>query len=116
MRAIDVHVHPMNDAYVEASLPFMPAAQRMFKGKFAARPDTQIADDFRRDDALAIPIASNTIHTGGAQCGTTEQVATTNYQSYLNADADQLAHFQRHAVEHLGIDPELFRAHQGFAA
>jgi predicted TIM-barrel fold metal-dependent hydrolase len=47
----------MNDAYVEASGPFMPAAQRMFKGKFAARPDTQIADDFRRDDCLAIPIA-----------------------------------------------------------
>jgi predicted TIM-barrel fold metal-dependent hydrolase len=35
LRAIDVHVHPMDQAYVEAS---MPAAQRMFKGKFAARP------------------------------------------------------------------------------
>ena len=57
MRAIDVHVHPMNDAYVKASGPFMPAAQRMFKGKFAARPDSQIAEDFRRDDCLAIPIA-----------------------------------------------------------
>ena len=57
MRAIDVHVHPMNDAYVEASLPFMPAAQRMFKGKFNARPDAQIAEEFRRDDMLAIPIA-----------------------------------------------------------
>ena len=57
MRAIDVHVHPMNQAYVEASMPFIPAAQRMFKGKFEARPDSQIADDFRRDDALAIPIA-----------------------------------------------------------
>jgi uncharacterized protein len=57
LRAIDVHVHPMNDAYVKASGPFMPAAQRMFKSKFAARPDSQIADDFRRDDCLAIPIA-----------------------------------------------------------
>lgn len=57
MRAIDVHVHPMNDAYVKASGPFMESAQRMFKGKFAARPDSQIADDFRRDDCLAIPIA-----------------------------------------------------------
>lgn len=47
MRAIDVHVHPMNPAYVEASAPFMPAAQRMF----AARPDLQIAEDLRRDDA-----------------------------------------------------------------
>ena len=57
MRAIDVHVHPMNPAYVEASLPFIAAAQRTFKGKFAARPDSQIAEDFRRDDSLAIPIA-----------------------------------------------------------
>ncbi len=57
MRAIDVHVHPMDDAYVAASGPFIPAANRMFNGKFSARPDAQIADDFRRDDALAIPIA-----------------------------------------------------------
>jgi predicted TIM-barrel fold metal-dependent hydrolase len=57
MRAIDVHVHPMDDAYVEASGPFIPAANRMFNGKFSARPDAQIAEEFRRDDALAIPIA-----------------------------------------------------------
>ncbi len=57
MRAIDVHVHPMNEAYVEASLPFMAAAQRMFAGRFEARPDEQIADDFRRDNVLAMPIA-----------------------------------------------------------
>jgi len=57
VRAIDVHVHPMNQAYVEASLPFMAAAQRMFAGRFEARPDEQIADDFRRDDVLAMPIA-----------------------------------------------------------
>jgi hypothetical protein len=57
MRAIDVHVHPMNQAYVEASGPFIPAANRMFKGKFSARSDTEIADEYRRDDCLAIPIA-----------------------------------------------------------
>ena len=55
MRAIGVHVHPMNPAYVEASGPFMPAAQRMVEGKFAARPNPRVAEDFRRDDALAIP-------------------------------------------------------------
>ena len=57
MRAIDVHVHPMNAAYAEASSPFMEAAGRMFPGKFVARPDEQIAADFRRDDCLAMPIA-----------------------------------------------------------
>ncbi|MFL5254841.1 MAG: amidohydrolase family protein, partial [Rhodopila sp.] len=75
MRAIDVHVHPMNPAYVEASAPFMPAAQRMFKGKFAARPDSQIADDFRRDDCLAIPIAWDAEHGAGGGRYTNEQVA-----------------------------------------
>jgi predicted TIM-barrel fold metal-dependent hydrolase len=62
MRAIDVHVHPMNPEYVEASLPFIPAAQRMFPGKFEARPNDQIAEDFRRDDVLALPIAWDAEH------------------------------------------------------
>jgi predicted TIM-barrel fold metal-dependent hydrolase len=34
----------------------------MFKGKFSARPDSQIAEDFRRDDCLAIPIAWDAEH------------------------------------------------------
>jgi predicted TIM-barrel fold metal-dependent hydrolase len=62
MRAIDVHVHPMNPAYVEASLPFIPAAQRMFGSKFDARSDEQIAGDYRRDDVLAMPIAWDAEH------------------------------------------------------
>jgi predicted TIM-barrel fold metal-dependent hydrolase len=62
MRAIDVHVHPMNQAYFDASLPFMPATQRLFGDKFAARPDELIADSFRRDDTLAIPIAWDAEH------------------------------------------------------
>jgi predicted TIM-barrel fold metal-dependent hydrolase len=52
----------MNAAYVQASLPFMAAAQRMFADKFDARPDEQIADDFRGDDVLAIPIAWDAEH------------------------------------------------------
>ncbi len=75
MRAIDVHVHPMNDAYVKASGPFMPAAQRMFKGKFAARPDSQIAEDFRRDDCLAIPIAWDAEHGAGGSVYANEELA-----------------------------------------
>ena len=75
MRAIDVHVHPMDDAYVEASAPFIPAANRMFKGKFSARPDTQIADDFRRDDALAIPIAWDAEHGAGGGIYDNERLA-----------------------------------------
>lgn len=62
MRAIDVHVHPMNAAQAEAQAPFMAAAERMFKGKFAARPDDVIAEDYRRDDCFALPIAWDAEH------------------------------------------------------
>jgi predicted TIM-barrel fold metal-dependent hydrolase len=65
MRAIDIHVHPMTDAYVAASRLFIPAAQRMFKGRFDARPAEQIAEDFRRDDVLAMPIAWDSMHGTG---------------------------------------------------
>jgi predicted TIM-barrel fold metal-dependent hydrolase len=75
MRAIDVHVHPMDDVYVEASGPFIPAANRMFNGKFSARPDSQIADDFRRDDALAIPIAWDAEHGAAGGVYSNEKLA-----------------------------------------
>jgi predicted TIM-barrel fold metal-dependent hydrolase len=73
MRAIDVHVHPMNPAYAQASQPFMAAALRMFGDKFAARPDATIAEDFRRDDVLAIPIAWDAEH--GAAGGVYDNAA-----------------------------------------
>lgn len=75
MRAIDVHVHPMNQAYVDASAPFMPAAQRMFKGRFEARPDSRIAEDFRRDDCLAIPIAWDAEHGAAGGVYANDQLA-----------------------------------------
>jgi len=61
-------------------------------------------------------VARDPIHTGFAQGFATEQVATADDQTDLHADADQLADFQRHAIQYLRIDPELFRAHQGLAA
>ena len=75
MRAIDVHVHPMNQAYVEASILFIPAAQKMFPGKFDARPDDQIAEDFRRDDCLAMPIAWDAQHGALGTVYTNDQLA-----------------------------------------
>jgi hypothetical protein len=75
MRAIDVHVHPMTEAYVEASAPFIAAAQRMFAGRFAARPEERIAEDFRRDDTLAIPIAWDAEHGAGGAVFTNDQLA-----------------------------------------
>jgi uncharacterized protein len=75
MRAIDVHVHPMNAAYVEASLLFIPAAQRMFPGRFEAHADEDIANDFRRDDVIAIPIAWDSQHGTGGTVFTNGQLA-----------------------------------------
>ena len=76
MRAIDIHVHPMTEAYVEASRTFIAAAQRMFKGRFDARPAARIAEDFRRDDVLAMPIAWDSMHgTGDARFSNAECAA-----------------------------------------
>jgi len=75
MRAIDIHVHPMNPEYVEASLPFMPSAQRMFPGKFDGRSNDQIADDFRRDDCLAMPIAWDAEHGAAGGLFSNEDLA-----------------------------------------
>ncbi|MNF07096.1 hypothetical protein D3C80_2071960 [compost metagenome] len=61
-------------------------------------------------------VASDAVHAGCTERRTTEQVATTDHQAYLNTDPDQLANFQCHAIQDLGVDPELFRAHQGLAA
>ena len=61
-------------------------------------------------------VARNPIHTSSAQRSTTEQVTATDHQADLHADADQLADFQGHAIKHLRVDAELFRANQGLAA
>jgi predicted TIM-barrel fold metal-dependent hydrolase len=65
----------MNQAYVEASGSFIPAAQRMFAGKFDARPDEQIAEDFRRDDVLAMPIAWDAEHGAAGGVYANDQLA-----------------------------------------
>jgi predicted TIM-barrel fold metal-dependent hydrolase len=81
LRAIDVHVHPMNQAYVDAGSPFMPAAAKFFGNKFDARPDSQIAEEFRRDDCLAIPIAWDAEHgaAGGVYANEALAALTRDY-------------------------------------
>ncbi|MNG05349.1 hypothetical protein D3C84_885350 [compost metagenome] len=61
-------------------------------------------------------VAGDPVHASLAQRFTAEQVATTDDQTDLNTDADQLANFQCHAIQNFRVDPELFRAHQGLAA
>jgi predicted TIM-barrel fold metal-dependent hydrolase len=54
----------------------------MFNGKFSARPDTQIAEDFRRDDTLAIPIAWDAENGAAGGVYSNEKLAalTRDYQ------------------------------------
>ena len=61
-------------------------------------------------------IAGDPVHAGGMQGGTAKKVASANDQPDLNADTDQLADFQRHPIQHLGIDTETLGAHQGLTA
>jgi len=61
-------------------------------------------------------VAGYTIHPGGGQRRPPEQVAATDHQAHFHANAHQLANLERHAIQHLGIDAEVLRAHQRFAA
>ncbi len=71
----------MNQAYVDAGSPFMPAAAKFFGNKFDARPDSQIAEEFRRDDCLAIPIAWDAEHgaAGGVYANEALAALTRDY-------------------------------------
>jgi predicted TIM-barrel fold metal-dependent hydrolase len=75
MRAIDIHVHPMTEAYAAASASFLPAAQRMFGARFSAHSEEDIVAEFRRDDVLAMPIAWDSAHGTGDAVFTNEEVA-----------------------------------------
>ena len=81
MRAIDVHVHPQTQAYADASASFLPAAMRMFKGKFAARPVEQIVADYRRDDCVAMAIARDSAAGTGDRVFANEELAAL-HQTY----------------------------------
>ncbi|MNN33712.1 hypothetical protein D3C81_1474810 [compost metagenome] len=61
-------------------------------------------------------VAGHAVHAGSAQRRTTEQVAAADHQADLHADTDELADFQRHAIEDFRIDAELLGAHQGLTA
>ncbi|GFS05450.1 hypothetical protein ElyMa_004681600 [Elysia marginata] len=60
-------------------------------------------------------ITGDALHTGSTQRRPTKQVTTTNDQTDLNTNADQLTDFKRHTIQHLGINAKLFAPHQRFA-
>lgn len=58
MRAVDVHVHPSTEEYlVDAMGPFQAATEAYFKTSIPVRSVDEMADEFRRDEVLAVLLA-----------------------------------------------------------
>ena len=78
MRAIDIHVHPMTKEYFDAFGKFVASNERMFKRKYVAKTEEEMADDFRRDDILGMVIAWD------AQAATGEGIITNDFVAGLS--------------------------------
>ena len=73
MRAIDIHAHPMTKEYFDAFGRFIASNERMFQRTYVAKSEEEMANDFRRDDVLAMMIAWD------AQSATGEGVITNDF-------------------------------------
>ena len=54
MRAIDVHVHPSTAEGLAAWGPLLEATEKYFRTTIATRAVDEMADEFRKDDVLAV--------------------------------------------------------------
>jgi predicted TIM-barrel fold metal-dependent hydrolase len=59
MRAIDMHCHPSTKEHHASSGVYLAALEKMLGVKLVAKTVDEMADDFRRDDVLAMMIASD---------------------------------------------------------
>ena len=57
MRAIDCHVHPSTQEWVDAMGPFHEATERFFRTSIPIRSVDEMADEFRADDLMAVLLA-----------------------------------------------------------
>lgn len=57
MRAIDIHCHPMTKEWFEGFGRYTPGLENMFRMKYSAKTEDEMAADFRRDDVMAMMIA-----------------------------------------------------------
>lgn len=65
MRAIDVHCHPSTREHHLAMGSYMAALEQMLGRTLAAKSEDEMANDFRRDDVLAMMIASDAQASNG---------------------------------------------------
>ena len=77
MRAIDVHCHPSTKEHSVSIGKYMAVLETMLGRKLKSKTDEEMADDFRRDDVLAMMIAMD------AQSATGEGVTTNDYIASL---------------------------------
>ncbi len=66
MRAIDVHCHPSTREHHLAMGTYMAALERMLGRTLTPKSEEEMANDFRRDDVLAMMIASDAQHENAA--------------------------------------------------
>lgn len=79
MRALDVHCHPSTKEHSASIGKFVAALEAMFGKPIRAKTEEEMADDFRRDDVLAMMIAMD------AQSSTGEGIVSNDFVASLTA-------------------------------
>lgn len=57
MRAVDIHCHPITQQYFDAMDRYTPSLTSLLKRPYYAKTEEEMADDFRRDEVMAMIIA-----------------------------------------------------------
>src|SRR6185436_17843540 len=78
MRAIDVHCHTSTREREGSTGIYMAALEELFGRKFSSKTEDEMADDFRRDDVLAMMIAMD------AQSSNAQKVITNDFVAGLH--------------------------------
>ena len=78
MRAIDVHCHPSTAEHHQAMGTYMAALEAMLGRKLPPKSEEEMANDFRRDDVLAMMIASD------AQASTGDPIISNDFIAGLS--------------------------------
>ena len=113
MRAIDFHVHLATTEWMDGSLgPLREATERHFKTTVPVRTIDEMADEFRRDDVLAVLLAWDAETASGRPPTTNEFVAECvrrhpdAFLGFASVDpwkGEAAVDGLRHAVEDLGL-------------
>lgn len=125
MRAIDFHVHPSTAEGLATWGPLLEATERHFGTKVAVRSVDELAEEFRRDDVMAVLLAWDAETASGRPPLTNDEVAgmvarhQDAFVGFASVDPwkgaaaiDEL----RRAVEDLGLKGlKLHPSAQGFA-